>query len=99
MRSNARARGWPALASRIAAAVKTNTDSACSVGSISLSSERRIKGWSISVFLNATRWRATCSASFRQRRIIAAARTPCDSRDRLTGAIAFLMPSATSPTA
>ena len=33
---------------------------------------------------NATRWRATVSASLTQRRIMAAARTPCERRDRLT---------------
>ena len=42
--------------------------------------------------------RATTSASFTQRRIIAAARTPCDRRDRFTCSIICFRPCVTSPT-
>ena len=50
------------------------------------------------VLPKATRLLAQIMASFRQRRIIAEARTPCDSRDRLTCSIICLRPLFTSPT-
>ena len=76
----------------IASAVHSAIDSACSVGTSSFISCRRISGKSITVRPNAMRPRAAASASFTQRRIIAAARTPCDRRDRFTCSIICLRP-------
>jgi len=50
------------------------------------------------VLPKAIRVRAHSIASLRQRRIIAAARTPCESRDRLTCSIICLSPRPASPT-
>ena len=47
---------------------------------------------------NASRERATTIASLTQRRIIEAARTPCDSRDRLTCSIICFRPWSALPT-
>ena len=79
------------------AAAKSATDSACSVGSMIFMSCRRISGWSTMVLPKATRLRATVMASFRQRRIIAAARTPCEMRLRFTWSIICFRPRLSSP--
>src|SRR5207247_419480 len=84
-----------ALQGAVAAAL---ADRACSVGTMILRSWRRSRGYSIMVLPNATRLRAQTMASLTQRRIIAAARTPCDSRDRLTCSIICLKPRSASPT-
>ena len=59
---------------------------------------RRISGYSMMALpKRGARPRATI-ASLRQRRIIAAARTPCESRDRFTWSSICLNPSSTPPT-
>src|SRR5882762_2117778 len=73
----------PALARSMASAANRNIESACSDGTAVFNSWRRSRGYSIMVLPKATRLRAQTIASLTQRRIIAAARTPCESRDRL----------------
>ncbi|PQM44427.1 hypothetical protein C1Y40_05416 [Mycobacterium talmoniae] len=59
---------------------------------------RRSSGLSMILLPNALRLRATTMASFRQRRIMAAARAPCEIRHRLTCSIIWANPRPTSPT-
>ena len=86
------------MARSIALAANRNIDSDCSDGSAIFSSCRRSSGYSMMVLPNAIRLRAQTIASLTQRRIMAAARTPCDSRDRLTCSIICFSPRSTSPT-
>src|ERR1700732_2884917 len=73
----------PALARSIALAANRNIERDCSTGIAILRILRRSRGYLMMVLPNAFRLRAHAIASWTQRRIIAAARTPCESRDRL----------------
>ena len=101
MRVSIAPRSSPASASSNCWPTNMTMERTCSVGTMIFISWRRSKGLAMIFSPNAMRARATTSASFRQRRIMAAARTPWDRRDIFTWSIInfrpLLVPRPTSP--
>ncbi|CFN62316.1 Uncharacterised protein [Bordetella pertussis] len=92
-------RGSSAPARCIVEATNMHADNACSVGTMIFNRLRFISGCAITGLPKAARRRAKCRDSFRHRRIMPAARTPCESREALMGRTAYRMPSLPWPMA